>query len=175
MPTTSRYALRYPAGSDTPNGPAQIQALATDVETALGTIDDAGGYVGETIRTTQIAGAGATEVVLDTLTFTANSARRYKVTATVSAQSGAADDSIVVRLRWKAGVTLDSAGTEFGAIAMNADVISKGQPITIVRTISGISGTVTLGSTGVRNSGSGTITFFASSVANAYLLVEAIN
>jgi len=28
MPTTSRWALPYPAGSDSPDGPAQIQALA---------------------------------------------------------------------------------------------------------------------------------------------------
>ncbi|MCF7548893.1 hypothetical protein [Pseudonocardia sp. WMMC193] len=32
MPTTPRYALRYPASSDAPNGPTQLQNLATDVE-----------------------------------------------------------------------------------------------------------------------------------------------
>lgn len=32
MPTTPNYALRYPALSDAPNGPAAVQALAEDVE-----------------------------------------------------------------------------------------------------------------------------------------------
>lgn len=35
MPTPN-YGFRYPAGSDTPNGPAQIQNLAEDVEDTLG-------------------------------------------------------------------------------------------------------------------------------------------
>lgn len=36
MPNTPVYALPYPALSDTPNGPAQIGALATATETAIG-------------------------------------------------------------------------------------------------------------------------------------------
>jgi hypothetical protein len=36
MPTTPVYELRYPDGSDSPNGPLQIQNLAQDVEDTLG-------------------------------------------------------------------------------------------------------------------------------------------
>lgn len=32
MPTTPKYGLRYPGASDPPNGPLQLQQLATDVE-----------------------------------------------------------------------------------------------------------------------------------------------
>lgn len=35
MPTTSNYALRYPALTDPPNGPTQIQALATDTDSTI--------------------------------------------------------------------------------------------------------------------------------------------
>lgn len=40
MPSTPRYAFPYPAASDSPNGPVQIAALATQVETKLGIVDD---------------------------------------------------------------------------------------------------------------------------------------
>lgn len=39
MPTTTVYNLRYPALSDAPDGPAQIQALADDVEAELIRVD----------------------------------------------------------------------------------------------------------------------------------------
>lgn len=39
MPT-SRYSLPYPALADAPNGPSQIQSLATATDTALGTVQD---------------------------------------------------------------------------------------------------------------------------------------
>ncbi|QWF81128.1 hypothetical protein [Amycolatopsis sp. CA-230715] len=38
MPNTPIFALPYPAQTDPPNGPGQIQALATATETALGTV-----------------------------------------------------------------------------------------------------------------------------------------
>lgn len=37
---TPRYSLTYPLTSDAPHGPNQIQDLAQDVESALGTLDD---------------------------------------------------------------------------------------------------------------------------------------
>lgn len=39
MPSTTVYNLRYPALSDAPDGPAQIQALAEDVEAELVRVD----------------------------------------------------------------------------------------------------------------------------------------
>lgn len=36
MPSTSRWGLRYPALSDAPNSPAQMQTLAEDVDADLG-------------------------------------------------------------------------------------------------------------------------------------------
>lgn len=40
MPTTPRYAIPYPALSDSPNGPAQMKSLADQVELKLGVVDD---------------------------------------------------------------------------------------------------------------------------------------
>lgn len=40
MPTTPNYALRYPALADAPNVPLDLQELATDVDTAVNTIDN---------------------------------------------------------------------------------------------------------------------------------------
>jgi hypothetical protein len=39
MPTTPNFALRYPALSDSPNGPTQIANLALDTDTALTGLD----------------------------------------------------------------------------------------------------------------------------------------
>lgn len=39
MPFTPVYGIPYPALSDPPNGPSQLQALATEVETELARID----------------------------------------------------------------------------------------------------------------------------------------
>lgn len=41
MPNTSRYAIPYPSAVDSPNGPAQMQALATQVDTSMGAVQDA--------------------------------------------------------------------------------------------------------------------------------------
>lgn len=41
MPTTPVYGIPYPALSDAPNGPSQIQATALEVETELARIDAA--------------------------------------------------------------------------------------------------------------------------------------
>lgn len=41
MPSTTRFGFPYPALTDPPNGPTQIGALATSVDTALGTLTDA--------------------------------------------------------------------------------------------------------------------------------------
>jgi hypothetical protein len=40
MPTTPTYGIPYPALTDSPNGPAQMEALAEEVETELTRIDD---------------------------------------------------------------------------------------------------------------------------------------
>lgn len=39
MPTTNHYGIRYPSGTDSPNGAPQMQQLATDVDTALNGVD----------------------------------------------------------------------------------------------------------------------------------------
>jgi hypothetical protein len=56
MPTTPG-GLRYPASSDTPNVPRDIQYLATDVETALGT-KSASSHVHNYVDVTLVNAAG---------------------------------------------------------------------------------------------------------------------
>lgn len=51
MPTTSTQQLRYPASTDSPNGPLQIQNLASDVDGRLPTIKSGQGIVAGTAPT----------------------------------------------------------------------------------------------------------------------------
>jgi hypothetical protein len=54
VPTTSK-GLRYPASSDSPNGPTQIQNLASDVDTRLFTNAGVSGVAGGSAPTTGAA------------------------------------------------------------------------------------------------------------------------
>lgn len=51
MPVTPTYNFPYPALSDPPNGPSQVQGLATGVETELVRIDNAALSVGNRVTT----------------------------------------------------------------------------------------------------------------------------
>lgn len=51
MPTTPIYGIPYPSLSDPPNGPAQFQALALEVETELVRVDSAATTLGNRVTT----------------------------------------------------------------------------------------------------------------------------
>lgn len=133
------------------------------------------GWVGESTRSSAVnLGSPNTETVLQSLTFTADSAARYKITAVQSVQSSVAADLMQLRLRWQAGAAVTSAGTEVLTQLINQDIAGKGQIITSVITVTGLSGQVTVGVTAVRAGGTGAISSFGNVQQTNTLLVERV-
>lgn len=133
------------------------------------------GYVGETVRTSTIGSITTTETVLDSVTFTAVTGQRYKVSTVFFYQSTVANDLAITRFRWQAGGTLTTAGTEFHVGVMNCDIVNRGGLCVMTRTLTGVSGQITVGTTMVRSSGTGTLQSSGSaSQQNNTLLVEIV-
>lgn len=132
------------------------------------------GYVAETVRSSNVSAITTTETVLDSATFTAVSGQRYKVSAVFFYQSSVAADLALCRLRWQAGGTLTSAGTEFHSSLMNCAVANRGDICVMIRTLTGVSGQITVGSTMVRSSGSGTLISAGGASQQSTLLVEIV-
>jgi hypothetical protein len=124
MPTTPVYAFPYPSLSDSPNGPAQFQALAEAVENKIVAVDSVNSTQSSDISTLQStvnlldvrnlggriaatvgvinAGINTTEVNISKLGFTPTSVtinRVYVHVVTLSTQFSAGNDSFVVRVR----------------------------------------------------------------------------
>lgn len=133
-----------------------------------------GGYVGTTVRTISAPTFTTTETVIDTLTFTAESTIRYLVFSVLNYQSSVANDLVQIRYRWQAGGTLTTGGTQFHSVLTNCDIVNRGAPATLIRDITGLSGQVTVGTTAVRSSGTGTITMFGSATQNNILIVTSL-
>lgn len=132
------------------------------------------GWVAEDKRNTNVGSITTTETLLQSVTFTAVSSARYKITAVQSIQSTVAGDLIQMRIRWSAGTILSTSGTELLTALPNADVVSKGQTQTLVATVTNLSGQVTVGVTAVRNAGSGTVSSFGDSRMTNTILVERV-
>jgi hypothetical protein len=136
MGTTPNYAFPYPAGTDSPAGHTEIQALAAAVDTALNTeagtraAADATNAATSTSLQSQLNAAGlgrmgsyqdtsgatsaTTEVKLGQFTFTAVAGRRYRLSISGpqnnSATTGSPTASLL-RARWAVGATVTTAGT----------------------------------------------------------------
>ncbi|MFI7072042.1 hypothetical protein [Micromonospora sediminicola] len=132
------------------------------------------GWVAENDRQTTVGSITTTEAVLQSVTFTAVSTARYKISAVQSIQSTVAGDLIQMRIRWSAGAILSTSGTELKSILPNADVASKGQAQPITATVTNLSGQITVGVTAVRNSGTGTVSSFGDSRMTNTILVERV-
>jgi hypothetical protein len=132
------------------------------------------GWVTEGSRQTAVGSITTTETVLQSVTFTAVSTARYKISAVQSIQSTVAGDLIQMRIRWSAGAILSTSGTELVTILPNADIAGKGQIWQLVATVTNLSGQVTVGVTAVRNSGSGTVSSFGDSRMTNTILVERV-
>lgn len=118
------------------------------------TADSIPGYVTENQRTTQSGTFTTTETVVQSVTFSAVSTTRYKITAVQSFESTVAGDSIAVRLRWASGSSVTSAGAQIHSVITPGNTANLGFVVTLVGTVVfGVSGNVTVGVTGVRNTG----------------------
>lgn len=122
------------------------------------------GLLAEVVRTSTV-GTFTAETVLDFITFTADANSRYTLWCSTSLQSSVANDSIDFRFRYLAGGTLTTSGTEFHHVFPNADVAGKGQWISTMRSVTGLSGQYSIGVTAARSAGTGNIQSFGSAGA----------
>jgi hypothetical protein len=131
-------------------------------------------FIDEITRNSTVGTFTTTETVLDQITFTAKNALRYKLTWVGTIQSSVLNDGLGLRCRWIAGSSLTSSGTLFSTREINANVAGKGQAITIVKTVTGITdGEATIGVLGVRDSGTGNVQSFADATREVSMLLEA--
>lgn len=122
MGLTPIYGFPYPALTDSPNGPAQIQALAEAVEADLATTDATAASLSSTVAALPRGFVAqstldfnsdpyTTETMLYTLTFTAVASRRY----VVHLNTGWSVPSVstnTLRVRHAAGASVTIGATE---------------------------------------------------------------
>ena len=180
---TTRYAFPYQEAGDPPDGASLGQDLAEAVDTALGTVEDAvdvrldaleadvthieGRLVGLTTATSNAsATSGTTELVVDQVTFTAVSGRRYRIRWNLSFSGTVTDDLFFLLLR--AGSTVADTQLKFCTVEIN------NQRDAIVETIwtAGSSGSQTISATARRSSGTGTLTASGAATNPRQLSVE---
>lgn len=147
---TSVYGLPYLEPTDPPDIAGGLQDLAEATETAL--TGGGRGVVGSAVVGTS-ADTGTTEVITNSVTFTASAGRAYRVSlgTPVLDNQGSAAQTAIVTLRWAPGATVNNSGT----------VIAKA-----VRNTPAVTGSTTAGSaaetaslTGwIRNPGAGQVT-----------------
>lgn len=119
-----------------------------------------GSLVAESYRTSTVGTFTTNETVVQYVTFTAVAGYRYEVTAVQSFQSSTANDLIRLRLRWIAAGALTTAGTQFHLVEVNCDNAGRGNLVTLNATFAPGAGTVSVGVTAVRATGTGSVTMF---------------
>ena len=107
--TTTVYGLPYPETTDPPNGPAQMQDLAEEVEVELVRID---GFAPRGVKGSAPIGTSAsantTGIITNSVTFTAEAGRAYRVNVLTPAidNDGSASQTAVITIRWVAGASV---------------------------------------------------------------------
>jgi hypothetical protein len=126
-----------------PSLPALHRVTATEMSTILDRVA-AQGFITE-----QFATAGTTSAAESfhiTATFTAIAAAKYQVHFDGAYQASAGAPALATfRLRWAAGATVTTAGTQFRIVATHAPVVSSNTPISMDGTFTPGAGQVTVG------------------------------
>ncbi len=177
MPSTAApTSLPYPALTDAPNGPAQLQALADRIDSFYPRGQLAGGF--KQITTTPAAVEAETVVPGLPCTVTLFTARRYRVTFhTVGVFPNAADLRAFFRFRYEAGTTVSTAGTQFNASRLALpNIANRATSADVMVPLTGVSGQVTIGVTLTREFGAAgnTVQVLAGTADPAFLMVEDI-
>lgn len=118
MGATPTYAFPYPASGDTPNGAAQIQALAVALEAKIVAMDAilnaqiTARYFGTvTPGTDQVIGTSET-IMDEKITFTAVSGHKYLILHSAdNAIASGSPTAATYNYRYAAGATLTTGGT----------------------------------------------------------------
>jgi hypothetical protein len=140
----------------------------------IGVVGGASGFVSESYRNTAV-GPFTAETVIQFVTFNALANVRYEALAVQHYQSDVANDLVQIRLRWIAGATLTTGGTQFQSVDPNCDVAGRGSLATINGTfLSSVTGQMSVGVTAVRQSGSGNVTMSGGSQQINSLIVKSI-
>lgn len=132
-------------------------------------------FVAEELDTTSNNATGGTEVVSSSITFTAVTGVRYKVTYMGVSESTVALDIATCQLRWKNSAVADTTGTSFATQNKTAITASKGDAIVLVGTFGGQNaGDLTVSATIKRIVGTGQVKQNGNSAGQSlYFLVEA--
>lgn len=130
------------------------------------------GYMTQAVRSASSPTMTTTETVIDSVSFTAVAAHRYLMLWTGHFQSSIAGDLCQIRFRWEAGGSLTTGGTQFLSVTPNCDIAGKAAVTSLMcSVVPAVTGTLSMGVTAVRNTGTGTISMNGSSTQNAVLTV----
>jgi hypothetical protein len=111
---------------------------------AVNDLDERVGFVGESFGTASTSSTG-TEAFHISTTFTATSGTRYRVEFDGPAQGNNAGTLGEFRLRYAAGASVTSAGTEIRVTALHAMVANQNFQVALAGTFSPAAGQVTVG------------------------------
>ncbi len=133
MPSTPATALPYPALTDAPNSPQQLQALAERIEARYPR-----GAVALARFGTSVTATGAT--IVYSHTFTALAGRLYRVTFSLpvlddqSGTSGTFNGSVDLYIRGAAGTSVTTTGTilGFSRVGLRGDSSNNAHGTTVV-------------------------------------------
>lgn len=135
MPTTTpRYGWTTASLTDPPNGPSDESTVALAIESTVGALDDRTapmpkGRIGSGSRSGASSNFGTTETVVDTLTVTLVSGRRYRfyLDAGIVGVTGG-NVNYGVQFRYQSGATLTTSGTSFRATTTQLAVSGNFEP-----------------------------------------------
>lgn len=132
-------------------------------------------YIGE-VRATTTRSSTGTEVICATVTFTAVTGARYKVSWYGGVSSTANGDVPRLRIRHQSGASLTTGGTQDASSLQVIQGTNQTTPYVQIATVSGLTGGTqyTIGGTLQRFAGTGTNQISSSVGDEEYLLVERI-
>lgn len=147
---------------------ARVQSLEAGTSNMLGA-------KARSVRTVGVNGVAATEVVLQSVTFTAAVGRRYRVMLDLQLVYSNSD-YFQIQGKWQTGATLTISGTPFYARNISGGTPGNWEgPRTVIAEITGMpAGQVTVGFTLKRTSGTGTLDARADATDSSRLYVDDI-
>lgn len=181
--TTPRYGWPYQEAGDPPDGAGLGQDLAEAVETSLGTIEDAADSRLDDLedRATgledRLAGltapvanssatSGTTELIVDQVTITPVSGKRYRIMWSLSFTGTVTDDRFFLILR--AGATVSDTQLKFATVEIN----NQFDAVVIAYWTAPSGASQTFSATARRTTGTGTFTASGAATNPRHLSVE---
>jgi hypothetical protein len=116
------------------------------------------------------------EAFRGTITGTLRTGRKYLPQYWGQAQSSVAGDLLLLRLRYKAGATVDNTGTVIQVMAQHCEVASRNQPVALGKSFTVPStGQYTVGVSIIRNTGTGNVKLdYGAGLVEPYMVLQDI-